>query len=79
MQRATIMAMSGGKILGMIQPCLKKTLYVDPIPKLVIPAKAGIHRINYLQVDSHGFRLKDCRNDGVYRLHLLIDIYALLY
>ncbi len=31
----------------------------------VIPAKAGIHRINHLQIKTHGFRLKTCRNDGV--------------
>ncbi len=49
------------------------------MPKYVIPAKAGTHRINHLQVDTHGFRLKDCRNDEAFRGYLLIDTYALLY
>ena len=33
--------------------------------KYVIPAKAGINRINHLQFGQDGFRLKECRNDEV--------------
>jgi hypothetical protein len=48
-----------------------KYLSEEIIPKCVIPAKAGIHKINHLNVDTHGFRLKDRRNDGV--IEILLD------
>jgi hypothetical protein len=56
-----------------------KYLSVEIIPECVIPAKAGIHRIYHLQVDTHGFRLKECRNDGILIAPVLIVIYASLY
>ncbi len=36
-------------------------------PKHVIPAKAEIHGKNYLRINVNGFRLKTCRNDGVFK------------
>ncbi len=49
------------------------------MPIQVIPAKAGIHRINSLLANIYGFRLKTCRNDGVFRIPLMTSICAFMF